>query len=80
MHFATKLMNCQVNMTYFVENHEILNYFEEIEEQIPWKHNVYCPCDASILYFSEEYVLNHNLIMGLTFRDSSSIYKSTFEM
>ena len=80
MSFAIKLMNCLVNMTYFVENHEILNYFEEIEEQIPWKLNVYCPCDASILYFSEEYVLNHNLIMELTFRDSLSIYKSTFEM
>ena len=33
---APKLMNCRVNMTYFVKNHEILlNYFDENEEQIP---------------------------------------------
>ena len=35
MGVAPKLMNCRVNMTYFVKNHEILiNYFEENEEQI----------------------------------------------
>ena len=55
MSIAPKLMNCRVNMTYFVKNYEILlHYFEENEEQIPWKHNVYCACDACILYFSEE--------------------------
>ena len=52
---APKLMNRRVNMTYFVKNHEILfDYFEENEEQIPWKHNVYCACDACISDFSEE--------------------------
>ena len=55
MSIAPKLMNCRVIMTHFVKSHEILfNYFEEKEEEIPWKHNVYCPCDACILYFSEE--------------------------
>ena len=55
MSIAPKLMKCQVSMTYFVKNHEIfLNYFEENEEQIPWKRNVYCACDACILYFYEE--------------------------
>ena len=55
MSIATKLINCRVKMTYFVKNHEILlNYFEENEEQMTWKHNVYCVCDACILYFFEE--------------------------
>ena len=41
MSIAPKIMNCRVNITYFVKNHEILlNYIEENEEQIPWKHNV----------------------------------------
>ena len=47
MRIATKLLNCRVNMTYFVKNHEILfNNFEENEEQIPWKHNVYRDCET----------------------------------
>ena len=36
MRLAPKLLNCRVNMTYFVKNHEILfSYFEENEEQVP---------------------------------------------
>ena len=36
MRLAQKLLNCTVNMTFFVKNHEILfSYFEENEEQIP---------------------------------------------
>ena len=43
MSVAPELMNCRVNTTYFVKNHEILlNYFEENEEQIPRKHEFYC--------------------------------------
>ena len=50
-----KLLNCRVNMTYFVKNHQILlTYFQESEEQIPWKHNVYCACETCISYFFEE--------------------------
>ena len=46
MSVAPKLMNCWVNMTYFVKNHEILfNRFEENEEHIPWKHEFYCTCE-----------------------------------
>ena len=39
MRIAPKLMNCRVNMTYFVQNNEIvrvINYFEVNEEQ-SWK-------------------------------------------
>ena len=44
--------NCRVNMTYFVKNYEILlGYFEENEEQIPWKHNICCTCEALSLTF-----------------------------
>ena len=33
MIIAPKLLNCRVNMTYFVKNHDILlNYFQEIEK------------------------------------------------
>ena len=47
MRIATKSLNCRVNMTYFVKNHKILfNNFEENEEQIPWKHNVYRDCET----------------------------------
>ena len=49
MGLGPKLLNCRVNMTYFVKNYEILvGYFEEIEEQMPWKHYVYCACEACI--------------------------------
>ena len=55
MNVAPKLLNCRVNMTYFVKNHDILfNYFEENEEQIPWKHEFYCICENCISYFFGE--------------------------
>ena len=51
MRIAPKLMNCRVNMTYFVQHHEIfVNYFEEHDE--PWKHNVSCDCEACNSYFT----------------------------
>ena len=54
MGITPKLWNCRVNMTYFVKNHKILfNYFEENEEQIPWKHNVCCNCETCNSYFKE---------------------------
>ena len=35
MIIAPKLLNCQVDMTYFVRNHDILlNYFQEIEDTV----------------------------------------------
>ena len=50
MRSAPKLMNCRVNMTYFVKNHEILmNYFEENEE--PWKHSVSCDCELNKFFW-----------------------------
>ena len=55
MNAAPKLLNCWVNMTYFIKNYEILlGYFEENGVQIPWKHNIYCTCEACISYFSEK--------------------------
>ena len=40
MSVAPKLLNCRVNMTYYVKNHEtLIGYFEENEEQIPWKYH-----------------------------------------
>ena len=46
MRLAPKLLNCRVKMIFFVKNQEILfSYFEENEEQIPWKHNVCCECE-----------------------------------
>ena len=55
MSVAPKLLNCRVNMTYFVKNYEILlDYFKENEEQIPCKNNFYCACKACISYFSEK--------------------------
>ena len=47
MGITPKVLNCRVNMTYFVKNHDILfNYFQENEEQTSWKHNVYCDCET----------------------------------
>ena len=55
MTVSPKLLNCRVNITYFVRTYEILmGYFEENEEQIPLKHYFYCACEACISYFSEE--------------------------
>ena len=53
MRLTLKLLNCKVNMTFFVKNHDILfNYFEEKEEQIPWKHNVCYDCETCSSYFT----------------------------
>ena len=41
---APKLLNCQVNMSYFVKNYEVLmTYFKS--RQIVWKHQHDCTCD-----------------------------------
>ena len=53
MSISPKLLNCRVNMTYFVKNHEnLMSYFEN-EEQIPWKHQFDCECDGCNSYFFE---------------------------
>ena len=53
MRLAPKLLNCRVNMTFFAKNHEILfSHFEDSEEQIPWKHNVCCDCEACASHFT----------------------------
>ena len=53
MRIVPKLMNCRVNMTYFVQNNVILiNYFEENAKQ-PWKHSTSSKCQACNSYFTE---------------------------
>ena len=54
MRLAPKLLNCRVNMTFFIKNHEILfsRFEEENEEQIPWKHNVCYDCETCSSYFT----------------------------
>ena len=45
MSVAPKLMNCRVNVTFFLKNHEILfKNFADEEIQTPWKHTVFCTC------------------------------------
>ena len=47
-------MNCKINATYFVKNHEIfLNYFNELETQISRKHAFSYTCEGCISYFGE---------------------------
>ena len=41
MKIATKLMNCRVNMTYFILNHDTsFNYFNEENEEQPYHRNI----------------------------------------
>ena len=55
MSVAPKLLNCRVNMKYFVKNYEILmGYFEENEEHIPWKHHFNCECETCDSYFFDK--------------------------
>ena len=55
MRIAPRLMNCRVNMTHFVLNHDILfNYFNEENEEQSWKHGVSCDCEACNSYFTEQ--------------------------
>ena len=53
MRVGPKLLNSQVNMTYFVKNHEILMTYFGNDEQIPWKHHFDCKCDDCNSYFFE---------------------------
>ena len=54
MSAAPKLINCKINATYFVKNHEILlNYFNDLETQTPWKYAFSCMCEDCISYFGE---------------------------
>ena len=53
MSVAPKLLNCRVNMTYFVRNHEILMTYLKSEGQIVWKHQRNCTCNDCNFYISE---------------------------
>ena len=51
---APRLINCKINAMYFVKNHEILlNYFNDLETQTPWKHAFSCMFEDCISYFEE---------------------------
>ena len=55
MKIAPKPTNCRVNMKYFLLNHDILfNYFNEENEEQPWKHSVPCNCEVCNSYFTEQ--------------------------
>ena len=55
MSVAGKLLNCRVNMTYFVKNQEVLiTYFKS--RQIGWKHQHDSTCeDCNFYFFGMEY-------------------------
>ena len=62
MRIAPKLMNCRVNMTYFVLYHDILfNYFNEENEERPWKHSVSCNYEVCNSYFTEQTIISWNI-------------------
>ena len=55
MRAAPELMNCKINAAYFIKNHEILvNYFNELETQTPWKH-------AKIVFHTLENLIDQGL-------------------
>ena len=55
MKIAPKLMNCRVNLTHFGLNHDILfNYFNEENEEQPWKYRVSCNYEVCNSYFTEK--------------------------
>ena len=52
MSVAPKLLNCQVNMTYFVKNHDILMVYFKSEEPMSWKDPHDCKCyDCNSSFF-----------------------------
>ena len=51
---APKLTNGKINATCFAKNYEILlNYFNELETQAPWKYAFSCMCEDCVSYFGE---------------------------
>ena len=44
MNLARKLLNCRVNVAYFVKNNEILTTYLK-SRQIAWKHQYDCTCE-----------------------------------
>ena len=54
MSTAPKKINCKINATYFVKNHEIiLNYSNELETQTPWNHAFSITYEYCTSYFGE---------------------------
>ena len=53
MSTAPKLLNCRVNIAYFVKNREILMTYFKSKEQTVWKHQYNCTCEDSNFYFFE---------------------------
>ena len=66
MKIAPKLMNYRANMTYFILNHDILfNYFNEENEEQPWKRSVPCNCDVCNSYFTEQTITSWSINIKL---------------
>ena len=51
MSFAPKLLDCRVNVIYFVKNYGIHMAHLENEGQIPWKNSFNCKCNDCKSYF-----------------------------
>ena len=79
MSVAPKVLNCRVNMTYFVKNYKVLmTYFKS--RQIAWKHQRDYTCEYCNSYFLEwSITLNRYFILKPISRDLSSINESLFE-
>ena len=69
MRLAPKLLNCRVNMTFFVKNYEILfSHFEKSQEWIQWKHNICCNCETCSSYLTvHTRVSDHDIIFYCSF-------------
>ena len=78
MSVAPRLLDCRVNMTYFVKNYEILmTYFKSRQ---PGNTSMIVHVRIVILIFLEWSIsLNCYFVIKPIFRDSSSINESPFE-
>ena len=52
MSVAPKMMDCRVNTTYFVKNHEFFkNILKKMKNRYPGNMSFYCTCEYCISYF-----------------------------
>ena len=63
-----KLMNCWVNTTCFVKNHQI-QVFEKNTKQIPWKHEYFSShedCISCFFFENKRIICRYDLIYGIS--------------
>ena len=76
---APKLINCKINATCSVKNHEILlNYFNELETQTPWKHAFSLACIKIIFHTLENQLPYKTLIKAWSFTVQQSLNRKCF--